>query len=210
MRMHEISALVRRPVKGVGRPSGASTVCVSLAEWHQCLRPNRINLLRFNRSRYIMRFMMNNPTDKLAAESDLTVDAQLCFALYSANLAMGKLYRRVLVEVGLTYPQYLVMLVLWERDNITVSELGGRLYLDSATLTPLLKRLEIAGFVTRERGSEDERRVLVCLTTAGRSLRDKAQGLPEIIFAAAECSSKGAEVLRKELHGLRASVIRNT
>jgi DNA-binding MarR family transcriptional regulator len=154
--------------------------------------------------------MMNDPTDNSPAEADLSVDAQLCFALYSANLAMGKLYRRLLAELELTYPQYLVMLVLWERDGITVSELGDRLFLDSATLTPLLKRLEAAGLVTRERRSEDERQVLACLTPAGRSLRHKVHGLPGAVFGAAECSSKGAEAVRKELHRIRDSIIRHT
>src|SRR6476661_7262412 len=91
----------------------------------------------------------------------LRLDSQLCFALYSANLAMTKVYRRLLADLGLTYPQYLVMLVLWEGDGITVSSLGERLFLDSATLTPLLKRLQAAGLVLRERGLEDERQVLV-------------------------------------------------
>ncbi|MFJ5383249.1 MarR family winged helix-turn-helix transcriptional regulator, partial [Cupriavidus sp. CER94] len=93
----------------------------------------------------------------------LQLDQQLCFALYSTSLAMTKLYKPILGELGLTYPQYLVMLVLWEHDEVSVSELGGRLTLDSGTLTPLLKRLESAGFVRRGRDAEDERRVLVSL-----------------------------------------------
>ena len=111
-------------------------------------------------------------------EAALRLDRQLCFALYSANLAMGKLYRGLLRELDLTYPQYLVMLVLWERDGLTVSEIGERLYLDSATLTPLLKRLEAAGFVTRRRDAHDERKVQIELTDAGRALREKAAEVP--------------------------------
>ena len=89
------------------------------------------------------------------ARSPVRVDDQLCFALYSASLAMEKLYRTLLDELGLTYPQYLTMLVLWECDGLAVSEIGTRLYLDSATLTPLLKRLEAAGLVRRTRCAED-------------------------------------------------------
>src|SRR6187200_246404 len=96
----------------------------------------------------------------------LALDNQLCFALYSSSLAMTKLYKPLLDPLGLTYPQYLVMLVLWEGDGVTVSELGQRLMLDSGTLTPLLKRLESAGVLQRLRDVADERRVLVRLTGA--------------------------------------------
>src|SRR5689334_3586565 len=102
-----------------------------------------------------------------AARTDnpaLLLDNQVCFALYSASLAMTKLYKPLLDELGLTYPQYLVMLVLWEGDGLMVSELGQRLSLDSGTLTPLLKRLETSGLITRIRAVEDERRVHVTLT----------------------------------------------
>ena len=106
-----------------------------------------------------------------AAGQALLLDNQLCFALYSASLAMTKLYKPWLDELGLTYPQYLVMLVLWERDGLAVGELGERLRLDSGTLTPLLKRLEAAGLVSRLRATHDERRVHITLTPAGRKLR---------------------------------------
>ena len=92
------------------------------------------------------------------------LDHQLCFALYSSSLLMTKLYKPVLAPLGLTYPQYLVLLVLWETDGIPVGELGTRLYLDSGTLTPLLKRMEAAGLLTRSRAADDERRVIVALT----------------------------------------------
>ena len=101
----------------------------------------------------------------------LSLDLQLCFALYSASLAMTKLYKPMLAPLGLTYPQYLAMLVLWEADDVTVTTLGERLMLDSGTLTPLLKRLESAGLVQRLRDATDERRVRVLLTPAGRALR---------------------------------------
>src|SRR6188768_3304422 len=112
---------------------------------------------------------MPNKTDTVDAM--LQLDNQLCFALYSASLAMTKLYKPLLEELGLTYPQYLAMLVLWERDDLMVSELGERLYLDSGTLTPLLKRLEAAGLIARTRAVQEERRVHISLTAAGRKLK---------------------------------------
>lgn len=152
--------------------------------------------------------MTNESLNKPAREADLGLDAQLCFALYSTNLAMNKLYRRLLAALDLTYPQYLVMLVLWERDGLTVSELGERLFLDSATLTPLLKRLQTAGLVSRARGLEDERQVLISLTPAGRALRSKAKSIPGDVFCAAGCTVRNAETIKRELERLRASLIR--
>ena len=107
----------------------------------------------------------------------LALDNQLCFALYSASLAMTKLYKPVLAPMGLTYPQYLTLLALWERDGQGVSELGERLFLDSGTLTPLLKRMEAGGWLLRQRSTEDERRVIVRLTAQGQALRDKARSV---------------------------------
>ena len=106
------------------------------------------------------------------AFNPLLLDSQLCFALYSTSLAMNKVYRKLLGGLDLTYPQYLVMLVLWEGDGITVTDIGERLFLDSATLTPLLKRLEAAGLVSRTRAQADERQVIVALTRQGRELRN--------------------------------------
>src|SRR6476620_5280999 len=108
------------------------------------------------------------PAKTFDPDQMLRLDNQLCFALYSASLAMTKLYKPLLEELGLTYPQYLAMLALWEQDGLMVSELGERLSLDSGTLTPLLKRLEAAGFVSRIRDVQDERRVHIHLTTTGR------------------------------------------
>src|SRR5476651_1884895 len=108
----------------------------------------------------------------------MSLDQQFCFALYSANLALNKVYRKLLAKLNLTYPQYLVMLVLWERDEVMVSEIGDHLFLDSATLTPLLKRLEIAGLLGRYRSSVDERQVIIRLTERGRALRESAQTVP--------------------------------
>ena len=104
----------------------------------------------------------------------LALDRQLCFALYSTSLAMTKLYRPLLAGLGLTYPQYLVMLALWETDNQTVSSLGNKISLDSGTLTPLLKRMEILGLVLRNRGTRDERQVHISLSSKGQSLQPRA------------------------------------
>lgn len=118
---------------------------------------------------------------KKPADQILRLNNQLCFALYSTSLAMTKMYKPMLDAIGLTYPQYLVMLVLWEEDGLTVSEIGERLFLDSGTLTPLLKRVEAIGLLARQRDTEDERRVRVKLTSAGNSLRSKATDIPSCI-----------------------------
>jgi DNA-binding MarR family transcriptional regulator len=138
----------------------------------------------------------------------LLLDNQLCFALYSASLAMTKLYKPLLDELGLTYPQYLALLVLWERDGVAVSELGQRLSLDSGTLTPLLKRLEAAGLIARIRAVDDERRVHITLTPAGRKLKARAQKIPGCILSATECSIPDLVRLTREVHGLRARLTR--
>lgn len=152
---------------------------------------------------------MDSTLSPSAATAPHDLDGQLCFALYSANLAMNKVYRRVLSDLELTYPQYLVMLVLWEQDGLTVSKLGARLYLDSATLTPLLKRLQASGLVTRTRGETDERQVLVSLTAAGRALQAKARAVPEGAFCATGCSLDQLQVLKDQLETLRANLIRH-
>jgi len=138
-----------------------------------------------------------------ATDPALLLDNQLCFALYSTSLAMTKLYKPLLEEVGLTYPQYLVMLVLWERDGLTVSELGQRLFLDTGTLTPLLKRLEAAGLISRIRAVEDERRVHITLTAAGRKLKAKAAKVPGCVLSATECSLPEVVQLTRQIRGLR-------
>jgi DNA-binding MarR family transcriptional regulator len=136
----------------------------------------------------------------------LLLDNQLCFALYSANLAVNKLYRQLLAPLGLTYPQYIVMLVLWEKDDVTVSEIGERLYLDSATLTPLLKRLEAAGLLTRNRSRQDERQVAVTLTDEGKALQAKAKTIPESVLCASACSVDSMLELKAQLETLRQNL----
>lgn len=136
----------------------------------------------------------------------LALDAQLCFALYATSMAMTKRYKPLLAPLGLTYPQYLVMLVLWEGDGITVSQLGERLQLDSGTLTPLLKRLETAGMLGRRRDADDERRVLLTLTAAGRALRTQAAAVPVAIGKAVGCDADELSRLAARLHELRHDI----
>ena len=145
-----------------------------------------------------------------AAADWLALDGQLCFALYDASLAMTKLYKPLLDPLGLTYPQYLVMLVLWENDGLTVSQLGERLMLDSGTLTPLLKRLEAAGLVQRLRDSADERRVLLQLTREGRALKRRALAVPEAVACAAGCELDELARLTARLKTLREQLTAST
>ena len=139
----------------------------------------------------------------LATADWLALDHQLCFALYAASLAMTKTYKPLLSPLGLTYPQYLAMLVLWEGDGITVSQLGERLTLDSGTLTPLLKRLGTLGLLQRQRDVADERRVLLLLSPAGRNLRTAALVVPQAIACAVACDLQQISTLTSQLHALR-------
>ena len=151
---------------------------------------------------------MHIKTSPSAAVSDmLRLDNQLCFALYSASLAMTKVYKPLLHAIGLTYPQYLVMLVLWEQDGAMVSEIGEKLRLDSGTLTPLLKRLEAAGFLTRLRAADDERRVNISLTSAGRALKGPASGIPSCIVEASGCALPDLSALTQQVKALRNQLV---
>ena len=141
--------------------------------------------------------------NELTADNMLKLDNQLCFAVYSTSLAMTRLYKPMLEKLDLTYPQYLVMLALWERDGVMVSELGTQLSLDSGTLTPLLKRLEAIGHVSRLRDVADERRVRVTLTPTGRALKTQAAELPACILAASQCSIDELSALTRQLQQLR-------
>lgn len=146
---------------------------------------------------------------KTNVDNSLALDHQLCFAVYSTMLGMNKVYRKLLKGLGLTYSQYLVMLVLWEQNNLTVSEIGARLFLDSPTLTPLLKRLEAAGLAARNRSVTDERQVIVSLTTAGKHLRKRAVAIPSCVAAAMECAPGDISALRSRLTALRSSLYKN-
>ena len=150
------------------------------------------------------------PTTRLLppANPALQLDNQLCFALYSASLAMTKLYKPLLDPLGLTYPQYLVMLVLWEHETLSVSELGERLFLDSGTLTPLLKRMEAADLVQRTRSARDERRVDITLTPAGRKLKAGAARVSACVIRAASAAGPVSDLveLTRRVQALRAQL----
>ncbi|MGK3143998.1 MarR family winged helix-turn-helix transcriptional regulator [Pantoea sp. C2G6] len=153
--------------------------------------------------------MNSDQDDKKVKPMPLLVDQHLCFALYSANLAMNKVYRQLLSQLDITYPQYLVMLVLWQKDELTVSGIGEQLFLDSATLTPLLKRLENAGLLVRQRSRQDERQVVVTLTEAGRALRARAESIPEAVKCATACDDDALLALKLQLDGLRDNLNRS-
>jgi MarR family transcriptional regulator, organic hydroperoxide resistance regulator len=136
-------------------------------------------------------------------EDILSLDGFLCFAVYSAGHAFNQLYRPLLDALGLTYPQYLVMVALWVRDDQTVKELGTKLFLESSTLTPLLKRLETNGHLTRSRDPDDERQVRVRLTKAGRALRNRAQAIPPCVQDALGLPSDAVARLQADLLGIR-------
>src|SRR6266480_5801818 len=140
---------------------------------------------------------------KQATDSPLLLGNQLCFAIYSTAHAFNRVYKPLLDRLGLTYPQYLVMLVLWERDGEPVKNIGERLFLDSGTLTPVLKRMEAAGLVKRTRSTEDERQVLIALTPQGQALKEKARTVPQSILAASECSVAELVALKSEIVTLR-------
>lgn len=136
----------------------------------------------------------------------LRLEEQLCFALYSASRAVTSAYRPLLDELGLTYPQYLVLLVLWEDDACSIGQLGDRLHLDSGTLSPLLKRLEAAGLVRRQRSDTDERRVEVTLTADGRALEDRAACVPERLLGSTDADPAQLAALRDALALITAEV----
>ncbi|KJC44732.1 MarR family transcriptional regulator [Bradyrhizobium sp. LTSP857] len=140
---------------------------------------------------------------KQSALDPQRLDNQICFAVYSAAHAFNRVYKPLLDRLGLTYPQYLVMLVLWERDDVPLKDIGEKLFLDSGTLTPLLKRLEAAHLVKRTRSSEDERQVLIALTSQGHALKEKARAVPQSILAASDCSVSELVAMKDEIVALR-------
>ena len=140
---------------------------------------------------------------KPAADWPLQLENQICFAVYSTAHAFNRVYQPLLDRLGLTYPQYLVMLVLWERDGVPLKDIGERLFLDSGTLTPLLKRLEAAELLKRTRSIEDERQVLIALTSKGQALKEKARAVPEGILASSACSLAELSSIRNDVVALR-------
>lgn len=131
----------------------------------------------------------------------------MCFAVYSTNLAYSRVYKPVLEQLGLTYPQYITIICLWEEDNQTVKGLSEKLFVEPSTMTPMLKRLEAMGFVRRERDSKDERSVRVALTDAGRSVREKAFAYREVTAKAAGLSPEEFRILQKAIVRLRSNLI---
>lgn len=148
--------------------------------------------------------MSKSPNPPAAQAIDpLTLENQFCFALYSASLAMTKTYKPFLDKLGLTYPQYLVMLVLWQQDDVLVKSIGEKLFLDSGTLTPLLKRLEASALIARTRDESDERQVRITLTREGRALKKKAQSIPHQVLCASGQEQQALENLRAQLSTIR-------
>jgi MarR family transcriptional regulator, organic hydroperoxide resistance regulator len=148
--------------------------------------------------------MSNDPRRTPASNPDLlALENQFCFALYSASHAMTKRYKPLLDRLGLTYPQYLVMLVLWEHDGLPVKDIGARLFLDSGTLTPLLKRLEAGGLLGRKRDAQDERQVRITLSDKGRALKAEAQAIPHEVLCASRLAVDDLGRLRAELSTVR-------
>ncbi|MEV0965028.1 MarR family transcriptional regulator [Streptomyces sp. NPDC049910] len=145
-------------------------------------------------------------TPDAAADEALRLDRQICFSLHAASRAFNGVYRAALKDLGLTYPQYLVMLVLWEHGELPVKTIGARLRLDSGTLSPLLKRLEAVGLVERRRSTEDERSVTVRPTAEGAALRERARLVPRRIAAATGLSLEGIGDLQERLSALTAKL----
>lgn len=138
---------------------------------------------------------------------DAPLDDFMCFAIYSANLAYSRVYKPVLEELGLTYPQYVAIVALWDEDELTVKGLSDKLFLEPSTVTPMLKRLEAMGYVTRTRGTDDERIVRVRLTDTGRKLREKAFSLSKVTFTAAGLSLDDFRVLQRGITNLRTNLV---
>lgn len=142
--------------------------------------------------------------------SELKLENQLCFAVYACAREITKLYHPLLKEIGLTYTQYVTLLALWEQDQVSVKQLGNRLYLDSGTLTPLLKKLEAMGLITRIRDKKDERSVIIALTRQGVQLKIKASDIPEKLFCQAGVSPEEANELRRQITNVLQKIQQST
>src|ERR1700741_962180 len=137
------------------------------------------------------------------AVDPLLLGNQICFAVYSTAHAFNRFYKPLLDKLGLTYPQYLVMMVLWERDGVPGKDIGEKLFLDAGTLTPLLKRMGAADLIKRTRSTEDERQVLIALTPHGQALRERARAVPQAMLASSACSVGELFEMKNELVALR-------
>ncbi|QHQ61718.1 MarR family transcriptional regulator [Anaerocolumna sedimenticola] len=161
--------------------------------------------------------MIENQADRIktvktttnSGDEMLKLDNQLCFALYVCSKEIIRKYKPILDPLGLTYTGYITLLALWEEDEITVKELGSRLYLDSGTLTPLLKKLEQQGYIERIRSTSDERNVLIKLTDDGRDLKNKAYQIPKDLICSTKLENFDAYDLLSDLHKFMAQIIDN-
>lgn len=147
---------------------------------------------------------------KSSRVADLLLDSQLCFSLYATSLAMTKVYRPLLATLGLTYPQYIVMLALWEQDRLTVGALGERVALDSGTLVPMIRRLTALGLVNRSRSLTDDRSVVISLTTAGANLSNPARAVKDQVACATHCTDAQIQAHLRSLKKLRAALMSST
>jgi DNA-binding MarR family transcriptional regulator len=146
------------------------------------------------------------PFKEAPMDDTLKLDKFLCFAVYAAGHAFSRVYKPLLDAIGLTYPQYLVMVVLWQEDRQTVGQIGEKLHLESSTLTPLLKRLETAGLVERQRNAADQRQVHIALTGKGRALSAQARQIPSCVLSAAGGDAQALHHLTQELTQLRTTL----
>ena len=142
-----------------------------------------------------------------ARSSSLFLDNQLCFALYATSLAMTKVYRPLLVPLGLTYPQYIVMLALWEHRELTVGKLGEQVALDSGTLVPLIRKLAALGLVLRQRSATDDRSVLISLTPAGQDMSERAHAVHDQVACTTQHTPAQRQVIVRSLKGLRVALL---
>ncbi len=157
--------------------------------------------------RAIIDFVFTFGDLKLSEKDALTkLDSQLFFAFYATNLSLNKYYRKLLTPYGITYPQYLVMLILWENDQLTVSEIGKKIFLESSTLTPLLKRLETLNLIERKRSLTDERMVFISITEKARDLEKKVAYIPEKILSSVKCEPEKINALTEDLRVIRANL----
>lgn len=140
-------------------------------------------------------------------DDPLPLDAQLCFSLYSTTIAINRLYKPMLDSLGVTYPQYLVLSTLWEEEGQTISAIADRLALEPSTITPLMKRLEAAGFVSRQRNPEDERQVQVFLTAKGKGLRQQTTCLTDALLAGSKLSIPEMIALNDQIRKLRSALV---
>lgn len=139
----------------------------------------------------------------------LKLDNQLCFTIYACSREVIRLYRPFLAELGITYTQYVALLVLWEKESITLKELGEKLFLDSGTLTPLLKKMEAANLLVRQRSQKDERTICISLTKQGKSLKNQAYEIPEKVICSARLDLKEVIDLREKLKKLLNKIEKN-